>query len=378
MPTSNSLQRLADDKNCQINLPQTVGSKATTDVSGPSTRAAARLALPARSEPTPGVQTSLSAKASSEVEAPVQHGLACEFSFTALADRYHLIESMTAYINKDTQVCMSLAARPGNTGTRLHNYLYRELGLNFVYKAFTTKDLAAAIGGIRALGIRGCAISMPFKEDCISMLDEIDASASGIQSVNTIVNTEGHLKGYNTDYTAVFSLLKSHRVPTDLTFALLGSGGMAKAVACALRDAGFLNGTIVARNTEKGSSLAKHYGFDWKPDLDESDNPNVLINVTPIGMSGGSASEDLAFPEKYVDAARFVFDVVALPSETPLISLARTLGKSVISGAEVMTLQAIEQFVLYTGIRPDSALVDRASSFSRQEPAKLSGAATQV
>jgi shikimate dehydrogenase len=74
---------------------------------------------------------------------------------------------MQLHINKDTQLCMSLAARPGNFGTRFHNFLYRELGLNFIYKAFTTRDIRSAIGGIRALGIRGCAISMPFKEACI-------------------------------------------------------------------------------------------------------------------------------------------------------------------------------------------------------------------
>ena len=103
---------------------------------------------------------------------------------------------------------MSLAARPGNFGTRFHNFLYRELGLNFIYKAFTTRDICSAIGGIRALGIRGCAISMPFKEACIEYLDELDASAKGIMSVNTIVNTDGHLKAYNTDYTAVSKLLR--------------------------------------------------------------------------------------------------------------------------------------------------------------------------
>ncbi len=102
---------------------------------------------------------------------------------------------MELHINKDTQLCMSLAARPGNFGTRFHNFLYRELDLNFIYKAFTTRDLAAAIGGIRALGIRGCAVSMPFKEACIDYLDELDASAKGIMSVNTIVNTDGLSEG---------------------------------------------------------------------------------------------------------------------------------------------------------------------------------------
>ena len=77
---------------------------------------------------------------------------------------------------------------PGNFGTRLHNYLYQALGLDYIYKAFTTQDLAAAIGGVRALGIRGCAVSMPFKEACIPLLDALEPSAARLQSVNTIVN----------------------------------------------------------------------------------------------------------------------------------------------------------------------------------------------
>lgn len=59
-------------------------------------------------------------------------------------------------INRDTQLCMSLAGRPGNFGTRFHNYLYEKLGLNFIYKTFTTQDIEAAMKGVRALGMRGC------------------------------------------------------------------------------------------------------------------------------------------------------------------------------------------------------------------------------
>ena len=108
-----------------------------------------------------------------------------------------------ADISKDTQMCISLSARPSNIGTRFHNYLYAELGLDYIYKACTTTDLAAAIGGIRALGIRGCGVSMPFKEESIRHVDTMDASASAIGSVNTIVNTAGHLAAYNTDYLAI-------------------------------------------------------------------------------------------------------------------------------------------------------------------------------
>ena len=91
-------------------------------------------------------------------------------------------------LSKDTRLCISLAARPSNIGTRFHNYLYEQLGLDFIYKAFTTTDIAAAIGGVRALGIRGCSVSMPFKEDVIALVDEVEPSARAIHSVNTIVN----------------------------------------------------------------------------------------------------------------------------------------------------------------------------------------------
>jgi shikimate dehydrogenase len=271
---------------------------------------------------------------------------------------------MELYLNKDTQLCMSLAARPGNFGTRFHNFLYRELGLNFIYKAFTTTDLSSAIGGVRALGIRGCAISMPFKERCIDHLNELDVSAKGILSVNTIVNSDGYLTGYNTDYTAVSKLIRSSGISAHASFTLRGSGGMAKAVACALRNAGFTDGLIVARNETTGQALARQYGFRWKREPTEGER-ELLVNVTPLGMAGGAQANELPFSEELVRSAQFVFDVVALPAETPLIRLANSLGKSTVTGADVIVLQAIEQFVLYTGVRPSEELVDKAATFAR-------------
>ena len=271
---------------------------------------------------------------------------------------------MTRLINKDTTLCMSLAARPSNFGTRFHNFLYEALDLDYVYKAFTTTDLAAAIGGVRALGVRGCAISMPFKEACIPMLDELDASAKAIDSVNTIVNTDGHLKAYNTDYIAIAKLLAQHSVPTDLVFALSGSGGMAKAVACALRDAGFKTGFIIARNEVTGRRLADLYGFEWRPDM-ANIRAGLLINATPKGMAGGVDAQTLSFSQSAINSAQVVFDVVALPAETPLIQYAQARGKHVITGAEVFAIQAVEQFVLYTGVRPDDVLFTQAAKFAR-------------
>ncbi|MEO6143461.1 MAG: shikimate 5-dehydrogenase, partial [Dermatophilaceae bacterium] len=91
-------------------------------------------------------------------------------------------------LNKDMSLCISLSGHPSNIGTRFHNYLYEQIGLNFIYKAFSTNDIAGAIAGVRALGIRGCSVSMPFKEAVIPLVDTLEPSAAAIESVNTIVN----------------------------------------------------------------------------------------------------------------------------------------------------------------------------------------------
>jgi shikimate dehydrogenase len=272
-------------------------------------------------------------------------------------------------LNKDMTLCISLSARPSNNGTRFHNHLYEQLGLNWIYKAFAPADLAQAIAGVRGLGIRGCAVSMPYKEDVIALVDVMDPSAKAIDSVNTIVNDAGRLTAYNTDYTAIEQLLARNAVPTDYSVLVLGAGGMAKATVAALRDAGFKDVTVVARNEGSGRALAEQYGFGWTAELGpgESGTADMIINVTPIGMAGGPDADALSFPQEAIDAAKVVFDVVALPAETPLIKAARAAGKTVITGAEVATIQALEQFVLYTGIRPTDEQIRAAEEFMRAQ-----------
>jgi len=271
-------------------------------------------------------------------------------------------------LNKDMQVCISLAARPSNLGTRFHNYLYDELGLNFIYKAFTTDDLEGAVRGIRALGFRGCSVSMPFKEAIIPMVDVMAPSALAIESVNTVLNDNGVLTASNTDFEAVLQLLRERQVATDQTVLVRGSGGMAKAVVAAFREAGFAEVTVVARNREAGSALASKYGFAHLSDDElaaSGSTFDVIVNVTPIGMAGEN-EQDLSFDASLVAAAKTVFDVVAFPAETPLIKAAVAAGKTVITGAEVIALQAALQFATYTGVQLTADQVRRASEFSRQ------------
>jgi shikimate dehydrogenase len=267
-------------------------------------------------------------------------------------------------LNKDTQLCISLAARPSNIGTRFHNYLYDELGLDFIYKAFTTTDIAAAIGGVRALGIRGCSVSMPFKEDVIGLVDEVEASARAIESVNTIVNEGGHLTASNTDYLAVQRLIDENGLDPAGTVLIRGSGGMANAVGAAFRDHGFRTGTVVARNAGSGRALADRLGYDYAADVGAR-TATVIVNVTPIGMAGAAEAAEQAFDDAIIAHAETVFDVVALPSETPLIRAARAAAVDVITGAQVIALQAAEQFERYTGVRPTDEQVAAASAVSR-------------
>ena len=293
-------------------------------------------------------------------------------------------------IGRDTTLCISLSARPGTFGSRFHNHLYAALGLDWIYKALTTRDLPAAIGGVRALGVRGCAVSMPWKQACIPLLDALCPAAASIGAVNTIVNDDGRLTGHNTDHAAVLALLRERAIDPATPFALRGSGGMARAIAFALRDAGFRDGVVVARNRDAGEALARAGGFR-AGELDGRER--LLLNATPLGMRGPDA-DALAFGEDAIDRADVVIDAVASPPETPLVAAARAARREIIgspaprppvrapgalpcghgasehscrelvTGADIIVRQAVDQFVLYTGLTPAPDQIAAAAAFA--------------
>ncbi|MBP3088976.1 shikimate 5-dehydrogenase [Corynebacterium sp. sy017] len=270
---------------------------------------------------------------------------------------------MINIIDRDTILCISLAAKPSHHGVRFHNWLYDRLGLNYVYKAVAPHDIHAAVAGIRGLGIRGAGVSMPYKQDVIALLDELDPSARRIHAVNTIVNTDGVLKGYNTDYLAVRELAQEKKLDPQASIAVLGSGGMAYAVVAALSDYGFTGGTVVARNERTGSELAQRY--QWNYSREVPPQTQILVNVTPLGMYGDY--EDVqAFSDTAISSAEVVFDVVAYPVDTPLIQAAQAQSKIVITGGEVVALQAARQFTLYTGVELTSEDIAAAEHYAQQ------------
>jgi shikimate dehydrogenase len=196
------------------------------------------------------------------------------------------------------------------------------------------------------------------------LVDEVEASARAINAINTIVNDEGRLTASNTDYIAVQQLIDEHGLDPGDAVLIRGSGGMAGAVAAAFQGKGFGTGIVVARNRETGSALADRLGYDYASEVGDLTAP-IIVNVTPIGMAGGPEETESAFDETAIAKAHCVFDVVALPSETPLIQAARLAGVHVITGAEVIALQAAEQFERYTGVRPTPEQIAEASAISR-------------
>ena len=256
-------------------------------------------------------------------------------------------------ISKDTQLCISVAQHPSNFGTTLFNAAFQKLGLDFVYKAMRVRpgDLRAAIEGIRALGIRGCGVSMPFKGEAAGYMDNLDSLARKIGAVNTIVNTAGRLKGYNTDCWGAWQVLKRVKGLRSKRIVMLGAGGVAQAIACALVKLGASDVTVVNREQTSGKSLARKWGFSGYLAWRERDgvDGDVLINATPVGMA--PHSQRCPVGEDVVGRFSVVMDVVINPSGTRLIKLARRRGRRVIPGHEMSLWQAARQFELYMGRR---------------------------
>jgi len=252
-------------------------------------------------------------------------------------------------ISKDTRVCISVASRPGNIGTRVHNAAYAALGLDFIYKAFGVEDIAGAIAGVRALGIRGVSVSMPFKESVIAHLDSLDETAQQIRSVNTVVNEPGgKLVGYNTDVSGARAALESLQARPGESVLLVGAGGAARAVLLALKQLGFGSVRVTNRTFDKLAELNAILPcapVAW--DSRQREFASLIINATSVGMNPDA--EQGAVDEQFVRECRAVMDVVVSPVETRLIRCARAAGKATVPGSVMFLEQAMAQFTLYTG-----------------------------
>ena len=165
------------------------------------------------------------------------------------------------------EFCISVAKYPGSFGETVHNAGYKALGLDFQYRAFASNDIVGVIKGVRALGIRGCSISMPFKEKVLPLLDELDPLAKKARAVNTVVNNNGHLVGYNTDVSGVYNCLKPLKIKKNAKIIILGAGGVSRAILVALNKLKFKNIVLTNRTVKRGKKTARDFHVDfieWK------------------------------------------------------------------------------------------------------------------
>ena len=241
----------------------------------------------------------------------------------------------------------------------MHLAGYRALGLPFTYVPFAVTDLEAAVRGVRALGIRGAGVSMPFKQAVIPWLDALAPIAARIGAVNTIVNDEGRLTGHNTDWIGAVRALEEVRPLRGSRVLLLGAGGAARAIAFGLIERGAAV-RIANRDRAKAERLAEEIGATAATPGDEAfaGDHDVLVNATSVGMVEVDARNPV--PEGALREGLVVMDVVYKPMTTALVEAARRRGATAIHGGRMLLHQAAEQFRLYTGHEAPLAAMDEA------------------
>jgi shikimate dehydrogenase len=256
-------------------------------------------------------------------------------------------------------LCGSLSLYPVSLGAAMHLAGYRALGLDYTYVPFAVSDLEGALRGMRALGIRGLGVSMPFKQRIIPLVDDVAPLAARIGAVNTIVNDGGRLTGHNTDCVGAVRALEEVTTLAGRRVLLLGAGGAARAIAHGLADRGAVV-RVANRDTAKAAVIAADVGGSSAP-LDEAARAGdyeVVVNATSVGMADVDASSPI--PEASLRAGQVVMDIVYKPIETELVRAARRRGAVAVHGGRMLLHQAAGQFELYTGREAPLAAMDAA------------------
>lgn len=255
-------------------------------------------------------------------------------------------------ITAKTKICMIIGDPVEHSlSPQMHNRAYETLGIDdeFIFVAAHVKigHIKNAVEGIRAMGIRGLACTIPHKMEVLKYLDELDPTAKKIGAANTVVNENGKLKGYNTDWLGVLTPLEKVTALKNKKAAIIGAGGAARAMAFAVTSKG-AKLFIYNRTIEKAKELAKEFGGVGKSlkEISEIENADIIFNATSLGMHPQENETPLS--KKYLHKNHIVFDAIYVPYETRLLKEAKEQGAQIIRGIEMLLYQGIPQFELYT------------------------------
>lgn len=258
---------------------------------------------------------------------------------------------MSGDLKADVKVCLSMGFPIKNSKSPLmHTAGFKALGIEnqFVYLPSEVKpeNLKTAVEAIRDLGVRGVSVTMPHKQTVIKYIDVLDEDAEEIGAVNTIVNEEGSLTGYNTDWIGAITALEKRTGLEGKKVAVIGAGGAARAVVFGLNKKG-AKVKIFNRSIQKAEELTKELGgkFGKMSDIGEIRNFDIIINTTSVGMN----SNESPINRDLINENHLVFDIIYSPMETKLIRDAISAGAVVIYGHEMLLYQGVEQFKMFTG-----------------------------
>lgn len=245
----------------------------------------------------------------------------------------------------------------------MHNTAFKHLNIDYCYVPFPVHPdkVGEAVAAIRALRLRGVNVTIPHKQAVIPFLDEISPEARIIGAVNTIVNRDGALKGYNTDGQGFVRSLREDAGmdPAGKTVILLGAGGSARGVGVQLALAGAKKVYLVNRTPEKAEEIAKVIAdntkaqaevLPWtKEALEQAlGTAQIIVNTTSIGMFPYYAS----VPPVITALLRpgiLVADLVYNPVETGFLTAAAEKGCATLSGLGMLLYQGAIAFELWTG-----------------------------
>jgi len=246
----------------------------------------------------------------------------------------------------------------------MHNAAFREMGVDYLYVPFTVKKekLGKAIEGMRALNIRGLNVTIPHKVAVIQFLDELDDLADKIGAVNTIVNDDGVLRGYNTDATGFLQALLERGIePRGKNVVVLGAGGASRAISFSLADRGahlvILNRLLeldwakelASRISQTFTKEVKALKLDRENLAGALSKADILVNATSVGMSPNI--DETPVTSSLLKPDTIVFDTVYNPIKTRLQREAEEAGATTISGLDMLIWQGALAFELWTGLK---------------------------
>jgi shikimate dehydrogenase len=266
-------------------------------------------------------------------------------------------------INAKTQVCGIFGHPVGHSlSPEIHNAAFQALGLPYVYVAHDVQPgcVVRALEGIRVLGYRGLSITIPHKVEAMAGVDEVDATARIIGCINTVVNENGRLLGYNSDgLGAVNALREAGADPCGSHTVVLGSGGAARAVAVTIsREAPPETLTILGIDAAELDRLAADVRRQGKSTVHHEQltdtslqcalaSADLVLHCSPIGMHPQEGRS--LIPPALLRPTMAVFDAVYNPRRTRLMQDAEQAGCKTILGLEMFLGQAFVQFQLWTG-----------------------------